>query len=148
MAQLKSSTVTGNLAVTGAIYADTIAKLGGTKSQILMADGSTLDKNSVGSGNVTGSGLTANKILLGNGNSAIKVSSYEIATTLGTDNTTIPTSGAVSTKLGDYAKLAGGNNFTGAQCFYGTGSYDEGDEYYFTIADEENGKLEFGNDGL
>jgi hypothetical protein len=30
MAQLKSTAVNGNLAVTGAIYADKIAKIGGT----------------------------------------------------------------------------------------------------------------------
>lgn len=97
MAQLKSTAVNGNLAVTGAIYADKIAKIGGTNSQILMADGSTLSKDSVGSGNVTGSELTENKIILGKGGTAIQTSSYGIATTLGTDDTTVPTSKAIST---------------------------------------------------
>lgn len=101
MAQLKSTAVNGNLAVTGAIYADKIAKIGGTNSQILMADGSTLSKDSVGSGNVTGSGLTENKIILGNGGVAIKVSSYGIVTSstglTTTSDTELPTSKAIAT---------------------------------------------------
>lgn len=46
-------------------------------------------------GTVTGSSLTANNIILGNGSSAIKSSGKTIATTLGTDDTTVPTSKAV-----------------------------------------------------
>lgn len=61
----------------------------------------TINNNSLlGSGNisvgtVTGSSLTANNIILGNGSSAIKSSGKTIATTLGTDDTTVPTSKAV-----------------------------------------------------
>lgn len=44
---------------------------------------------------VTGDSLTANNIILGNGSSAIKSSGKTIATTLGTDDTTVPTSKAV-----------------------------------------------------
>jgi prepilin-type processing-associated H-X9-DG protein len=40
MAQLKSTSVTGDLSVTGNILASVIKKLGGSSSQILMADGS------------------------------------------------------------------------------------------------------------
>ena len=46
-------------------------------------------------GTVTGDNLTANNIILGNGSSAIKSSGKTIATTLGTDDTTVPTSKAV-----------------------------------------------------
>lgn len=48
-------------------------------------------------GYVTGSGLTADTIILGNGNSAVKTSSKKITTTLGSDDTTVPTSKAVKT---------------------------------------------------
>ena len=44
---------------------------------------------------LTGSGLTANTILLGNGSYDVKTSSKTIVTTLGSDNTTVPTSKAV-----------------------------------------------------
>ncbi len=50
-------------------------------------------------GYVKGSNLTADKVILGNGSSNIKVSSYAITTSLGTDNTTIPTSLAVKTAI-------------------------------------------------
>lgn len=46
---------------------------------------------------VTGSSLTADTIILGNGNSAVKTSSKKITTTLGSDDTTVPTSKAVKT---------------------------------------------------
>lgn len=45
--------------------------------------------------NVTGSDLTANTIILGNGNSGVKKSGKTIVTTLGSDDTTLPTSKAV-----------------------------------------------------
>lgn len=41
MAQLKSTSVTGNLSVTGNVLASKIAKQGGTNTEILLADGST-----------------------------------------------------------------------------------------------------------
>lgn len=46
-------------------------------------------------GTVTGSGLTNNTIVLGSGTTGIKTSSKTIVTTLGTNDTTIPTSKAV-----------------------------------------------------
>lgn len=49
--------------------------------------------------NVTGSDLTANTIILGNGNSGIKKSGKTIVTTLGSDNTTLPTSKAVKAAI-------------------------------------------------
>ena len=47
MAQLKSTNITGNLAVTGNTLASKIIKLGGTSDQILMADGSTSSKSEI-----------------------------------------------------------------------------------------------------
>ena len=60
MAQLKSTSVTGNISVTGNMTASNIVKIGGSSSQILMADGSVLEKSSVGSvaGVTAGTGLT------------------------------------------------------------------------------------------
>jgi hypothetical protein len=49
--------------------------------------------------NVTGSGLTANTIVLGNGNSGVKTSGKTIVTTLGSDDTTLPTSKAVKAAI-------------------------------------------------
>ena len=40
MAQLKSTSITGNLAVTGNTLASKIIKLGGTTHELLLADGS------------------------------------------------------------------------------------------------------------
>ena len=62
--------------------------------------------------NVTGSGLTADNIVLGNGSSAVKTSSKTIATSLGNDDSTIPTSGAVQSAFGSYMPKSGGT-FTG-----------------------------------
>lgn len=49
--------------------------------------------------NVTGSNLTANTIILGNGNSGVKKSGKTIVTTLGSDDTTLPTSKAVKAAI-------------------------------------------------
>ena len=56
---------------------------------------SLLGSGNISVGTVTGSSLTANNIILGNDSSAIKSSGKTIATTLGTDDTTVPTSKAV-----------------------------------------------------
>ena len=51
---------------------------------------------------VTGTGLTADKLVLGNGNSTVKTSSKEITTTApssSSDDTTIPTSAAVNSAI-------------------------------------------------
>ena len=69
------------------------------------------------SNNVTGSSLTADKIILGNGSSAVKTSSKGIVTTLGSDDTTVPTSKAVQTAITN--ATAG---LTGAMHFIGTSS--------------------------
>ena len=75
---------------------------GGT-NQFTITDGSsntiTVQITPSISGGVTGSGLTANAIVLGNGNSAVKTSSKTITETLGSDNTTVPTSGAVAAAI-------------------------------------------------
>ena len=49
--------------------------------------------------NVTGSDLTENTIILGNGNSGVKKSGKTIVTTLGSDDTTLPTSKAVKAAI-------------------------------------------------
>lgn len=91
MAQLKSTNILGNLAVTGDIVASSIKIPGGLATEFLTAAGTRV--NNV----ATGSSLTADKILLGDGNSAIKASSIGIVNTIGADNTTIPTSSAIKT---------------------------------------------------
>lgn len=49
-------------------------------------------------GYVTGSGLTANKLIVGNAGSAVKASTYDVKTTLtATDTASVPTSNAVAT---------------------------------------------------
>lgn len=58
MAELKNTIVNGVLNVNGDAIASKIIKRGGTSSQILMADGSVVDKSSVGTGTVTSVGLT------------------------------------------------------------------------------------------
>jgi hypothetical protein len=62
MAQLKSTNVVGNLSVTGNILASKIIKLGGTSTQILMADGSTMNAPSAGLGTVTSVGVTSSSL--------------------------------------------------------------------------------------
>lgn len=48
MAQLKTTSLLGNLTTTGTNLAAKFVKMGGTSSEILMADGSVLDKSTVG----------------------------------------------------------------------------------------------------
>ena len=59
-------------------------------------------------GYVKGSSLTSDKIVLGNSGSNVKASNYSVVTSIGTDNTSIPTSAAINssvdTKLGNYQK--------------------------------------------
>jgi hypothetical protein len=58
MAQLKSTNITGNLAVTGNTLASKIIKLGGTDKEILLANGDTLDVPTAGLGTVTSVGIS------------------------------------------------------------------------------------------
>lgn len=58
MAQLKSTNITGNLAVTGNILASKIIKLGGTADQILLANGEVATLSNLGAGTVTSVGIT------------------------------------------------------------------------------------------
>lgn len=53
-------------------------------------------------GYVQGTGLTDNQILLGSGNSNVKTSGKTVATTLGSDDSTVPTSKAVADRLANY----------------------------------------------
>lgn len=62
MAQLKSTNVVGNLSATGNILASKIIKLGGTSTQILMADGSTMNAPSAGLGTVTSVSVTSSSL--------------------------------------------------------------------------------------
>ena len=66
---------------------------------------------------VTGSGLTNNAIILGSGSSGIQTSSKTITTSLGNDDTTVPTSKAVQTAI--TSATAG---LSGAMHFIGTSS--------------------------
>ena len=67
------------------------------------------------SNNVTGSGLTNNAIVLGSGSSGVKTSSKSITTTLGADDTTVPTSKAVQDAI-----TTATSGLTGAMHFIGT----------------------------
>ena len=58
MAQLKSTSMTGNLSVTGNVLASKIIKLGGTADQVLCADGSTTTLSNLGAGTVTNIAMT------------------------------------------------------------------------------------------
>ena len=62
MAQLKSTSVVGNISATGNLLASKIIKLGGTASQILMADGSVMDAEDVGAGTVTSVGVSSSSL--------------------------------------------------------------------------------------
>jgi hypothetical protein len=62
MAQLKSTVVQGALTVTGNMLASKIIKLGGAANQILMADGSTMNADEVGTGTVTSVGVTSTSL--------------------------------------------------------------------------------------
>ena len=64
MAQLKSTIIQGALTVTGNVVANKLIKTGGTANQILMADGSTLDKTSVGTGTVTSVGISSSNLTI------------------------------------------------------------------------------------
>ena len=79
MAQLKSTNITGNLAITGSVLASNIVKLGGTANQILMADGSVVDKSSIqGTTYTGGTGIT-----IGTGNAINHSNSITAVTTAG-----------------------------------------------------------------
>ena len=79
MAQLKSTNITGNLAVTGNILASKIIKLGGTANQILMADGNVIDKSSIQGTTYTG----GTGISIGTGNAINHSNSVTAVTTAG-----------------------------------------------------------------
>lgn len=114
-----NATVKGSVTANGFKHSNSTT---GTNDYVLLAGGGTksLSDFGTGSGNVSGSGLTANCIVLGNGSSSIKTSSKTIATSVGTDDTTVPTSKAVKDYVtglgyitGSYLPLAGGT-MTGA----------------------------------
>jgi hypothetical protein len=104
MAQLTSTTISGNLSVIGNAIASKIIKIGGTSSQILMADGSTrliselitdtgaTSITTSGSGNAVTSGsydATTRQITLNKGTTFV--------TSASSSNMTVSTSGGVIT---------------------------------------------------
>ena len=97
--------------------------------------------------NVTGSDLTANTIILGNGNSGVKKSGKTIVTTLGSDDTTVPTSKAVWTAVSDGIAAADAMIYRGTIAGGNTGAYgtltpfaNNGWTYKVTTAGKINGK--------
>lgn len=93
MAQLKSTNVIGNLAVTGNVVASSIKIPDGTSAQFLKADGSV-----DGSTYAQGNNLTSGTILIGGGNSRLQTSGKTITSTLEgyISNNYIPTTAAVA----------------------------------------------------
>lgn len=129
-AQLQVSDTTNKRINTAESTSNYIQFTGGT-NKFTVGDGtSTFDVSITPSisNNVTGSSLTANAIVLGNGSSAIKSSSKTIATTLGSDDTTIPTSKAVADAI---SGLSGAMHFKGTVSTLPTAStsdsYENGD---------------------
>lgn len=97
--------------------------------------------------NVTGSDLTANTIILGNGNSGVKKSEKTIVTTLGSDDTTVPTSKAVWTAISNGIAAADAMIYRGTIAGGSTGAYgtltpfaNNGWTYKVTTAGKINGK--------
>lgn len=92
---------TGNLKVKGSVTANGFKhsdSTTGTNDYVLLAGGGTkaLSDFGTGSGNVSGSSLTADYIVIGNGNSSIKVS---------------------SNKVSDFVTLTGAQTITGTKTF-------------------------------
>jgi hypothetical protein len=123
MAQLKSTAVNGNLAVTGAIYADKIAKIGGTDQQVLLANGGVKNISELGGGAgtvtkvemsvPTGLSVTPTSITSSGKFAITYASGYSIPTTTKQGNWDTAY-GWGNHANGGYAKLVLDNNFTGA----------------------------------
>ena len=98
-------------------------------------------------GTVVGSGLTANKLVLGNGTTNIKTSSYGVSTsapTSSSDNTTIPTSKAVYDAIGSALTAAlvyrGTIGSSGATVSALPATHAVGDVYVVSVAGTYAGK--------
>lgn len=98
-------------------------------------------------GTVVGSGLTANKLVLGNGTTNIKASTYGVSTSApasGSDNTTIPTSAAVfsaiDTALTSVLTYRGTIGSSGATVSALPASHAVGDVYVVSVAGTYAGK--------
>lgn len=101
------------------------------------------------SGYVTGSSLTDDNIILGNGSSAIKTSSKSITTTApssSSDNTTLPTSAAVWSAISNGIAVADAMVYKGTISGGSTGSYgaltpaaSKGDTYKVVTAGKIDG---------
>lgn len=112
-AQLKVSD-TSNRKISTTESSDKYIQFTGGTNKITVTDGTNSFDVAITpsiSNNVTGSGLTANTIILGNGSSSIKTSSKTIENSLTNDENKIPTSSAV------YSAISG---LSGAMHFIGT----------------------------
>ena len=113
MAQLKSTHVTGDLSVTGGLSASTIVKLGGTGSQVLIADGTTKEissSNTVNaliqrdaSGNFSANEITATKF---------KGTANQVANDLSINGKTY--NGGTAVNVGTIGVAYGGTGLTAA----------------------------------
>ena len=106
-----NATVKGSVTANGFKHSNSTT---GTNDYVLLAGGGTksLSDFGTGSGNVTGSDLTANYIVLGNGGSSIKKGSYRITTDIESNatNTYLPTAEAVDTFVTSKLSGVGGSD--------------------------------------
>ena len=115
-------------------------------ASITAADISNWNSKTSNTGTVTGSSLTANKIVLGNGGTAIKNSTYGISTTApasGSDDTTLPTSkavySAITTALTSVLKYKGTIG-TGGTVTSLPATHSVGDVYVVSVSGTYAGK--------
>ena len=126
----------------------TLASLTDDSTHRLVTDADISNWNSKTSntGTVTGSSLTADKVILGNGGTAIKNSTYGISTTApasGSDDTTLPTSkavySAITTALTSVLKYKGTIG-TGGTVTSLPATHSVGDVYVVSVSGTYAGK--------
>ena len=115
-------------------------------ASISAADISNWNSKTSNTGTVTGSSLTADKVILGNGGTAIKNSTYGISTTApvsGSDDTTLPTSkavySAITTALTSVLKYKGTIG-TGGTVTSLPATHSVGDVYVVSVSGTYAGK--------
>ena len=115
-------------------------------ASITAADISNWNSKTSNTGTVTGSSLTADKVVLGNGGTAIKNSTYGISTTApasGSDDTTLPTSkavySAITTALTSVLKYKGTIG-TGGTVTSLPATHSVGDVYVVSVSGTYAGK--------
>lgn len=90
-------------------------------------------------GYVKGTGLTADKIILGNAGSNIKTSTYGISKSVAAnDNANVPTSGAVSTELSKKQNTLNQNQLDAANSGITAAKVEAYDGYATTIGDKQD----------